>query len=273
MKISIIVNYSKENAKSCSDEIVRILSEKNCILGSYEYDYDGKYPKEVYDCDVIIAIGGDGTIIHTAKVAAKKSIKILGVNVGSLGFTASMECSEFLYLDKLLAGNYTTENRMMIEADIITKGEIINLTALNDIVLSGGVSQIIEYKISLGGDNIYKYRADGFIISTPTGSTAYALSAGGPVIEPSMKCIEYTPICPHSLFNRSVIFSEDTVVRAWISKKNSEDVFLSADGGKNIKLGLKDEIIFKKLNYQADFIKFDNKNFYDILNRKIITIQ
>lgn len=272
MRIMMIANYAKGDAKACVRELIKYLRVRDCRVTLFEYDYDGRYPEDAFvKCDLVLVIGGDGTIIHSAKAAAKHKKPILGVNVGLLGFTAGMESNDLFLLQQLLNGDFINERRMMIEAQIIShKGEK-KLLALNDVVVSGDISKIVNYNLSMEGNQIYSYRADGFIISTPTGSTAYALSAGGPVIEPSMDCIEYTPICPHSLFNRSVIFNADTILYAWISEKNLSKVYLSADGGIREQLHIGDKIVFHKSSYYADFIRFNNKNFYDTLYKKIIS--
>ena len=271
MMIMVIVNYAKGDATAFCTELINFLKDRGCEYSLHEYDYEGRYPKERLSlCDAVIAVGGDGTIIHSAKAVAKENKSILGVNTGSLGFTAGMETDELDLIQCLLDGKYVIQQRMMLEADIISDRTEKKLLALNDIVVSGEVSKIMDYSISMDNNRIYSYRADGFIVSTPTGSTAYALSAGGPVIDPSISCIEYTPICPHSLFNRSMIFGEQTELKAIISKQNTGSVYLSADGGAQEKINGKEEIIFRRAAYHAKFISFKNKNFYDILNKKII---
>ena len=173
----------------------------------------GIYQERVEDslraCDVFIAIGGDGTIIHTAKLAASLGKPILGVNAGTLGFTAGVERHQLSLLANLVKGEYREERRLMLSVELSSGGETRGFYAINDAVLSGEPAKIIDYNMVLGRRS-YRYRADGFIVATPTGSTAYSLSAGGPVIEPNMNCLVYTPICPHSLFNRSVIFGADS---------------------------------------------------------------
>ena len=179
--------------------------------------------------DGIVAIGGDGTIIHTAKLAASLGKPILGINAGTLGFTAGLERHELGLLPRLVQGEYREERRRMLSVELESqKGASQSFYALNDAVLSGEPAKIIDYQMVLGSRS-YRYRADGFIVATPTGSTAYSLSAGGPVIEPSMDCLVYTPICPHSLFDRSILFSPQSQLVIQIPE-NTGRLYLSVDG-------------------------------------------
>jgi len=271
MKAMLIANFQRENARETAAEILNLLREKSFEIDLYEYSYEGDYPKEeLNETEIIIAVGGDGTIIHTAKMAAVLKKTVLGVNAGRLGFVASLEVSEIERIPDILKGRYETEERMLLQAEVVHVGEAKTVYALNDIVISGELSKIIDYALSVDGNMEYNYRADGVIISTPTGSTAYALSAGGPVIAPSMQCIEYTPICPHSLFNRSIIFEEHTVLTVTLASKHTGKMYITADGEQPIELMSGDRIKFSKAPVSAQFVYSSRKNFYDILNRKLI---
>ena len=189
MKIAVVPNLTKEAAQTCTDEVLSILGRCGCetVLKTDLFTAHGIYQERVEDslraCDVFIAIGGDGTIIHTAKLAASLGKPILGVNAGTLGFTAGVERHQLSLLANLVKGEYREERRLMLSVELSSGGETRGFYAINDAVLSGEPAKIIDYNMALGRRS-YRYRADGFIVATPTGSTAYSLSAGGPVIEP-----------------------------------------------------------------------------------------
>lgn len=273
MKIAIIPNYHKGNAKSCTEEIIKILKSHNCSYIVHEYTYDDGITKSLLksqEIEVVIVVGGDGTIIHTAKIAAELKILILGINAGNLGFTAGIEGNELKLLNKLITGEYETEKRILMDVEVLSSDKKITISALNDIVVSSNRTKIMDYCLSINKSGKYEYRADGFIVATPTGSTAYSLSAGGPVVEPVLDCFVYTPICPHSLFNRSLIFSSQTKLFVEI-RDNDNKIILTADGRDPIELKYGDKLIFSKSDLYASFLRIDQKHFYDILNKKIIS--
>lgn len=274
MKIAVVPNLTKEAAQSCTNEVLDILEHCGCetVLKTDLFTSQGIYQERVEDsllsCDVFIAIGGDGTIIHTAKLAASLGKPILGVNAGTLGFTAGVERHELHLLTNLVQGQYEEERRLMLSVELSSQGVSRNFYALNDAVLSGEPAKIIDYNMVLGRRS-YRYRADGFIVATPTGSTAYSLSAGGPVIEPNMSCLVYTPICPHSLFNRSVIFGAGAHLLVDIPE-NIGKLYLSVDGETPLEVSTGDRLRFFPADRVARFIHLGSQDFYDILNQKII---
>ncbi len=275
MKIAVVPNLIKKEAMACTEETISILKSHGCeiLLKSDLFDANGVYHESseasLHSCDMFIAIGGDGTIIHTAKLAASFDKPILGINAGTLGFTAGVERNELSLLLNLLNGEYREEKRLMLEVQLVSDGVVTFHKALNDAVVAGELSSIIDYRIALGKNKGYHYRADGFIVATPTGSTAYSLSAGGPVIQPDMDCLVYTPICPHSLFNRSVVFGGDTRLTVSIPE-NVHQLFLTVDGEAPLTLKVGDQLVFSRSERSARFLKLDRKDFYDILNQKII---
>jgi len=271
MKMAIVTNYKKSHAAFCTKELAHRLRKLQCEVHLTEYRYNiGADEKALMEkSDLIIAVGGDGTIIHTAKAAAEFHKPVLGVNAGKLGFTAGMESDELDLIDGLLQGDYEIQKRYMVTAEILGEGRSRIYYALNDAVVTGMYSKIIRYEMAVAGKEDYRYRADGFIISTPTGSTAYSLSAGGPVIEPTMKCMTYTPICPHSLFNRSVIFDKDTALHVKIDGE-SERVHLTVDGSTPIKISGREKLMFRTSSRYAQLIRLNKRNFYDVLYEKIL---
>lgn len=274
MKIAVMPNLTKEAAQACTDEVLRILSQCGCetILKTDLFTPHGLFQESVdaslTGCDLFIAIGGDGTIIHTAKLAASLDKPVLGVNAGTLGFTAGVERHELALLSNLVKGEYLEERRLMLGVELISGKTSRRFYALNDAVLSGEPAKIIDYQMVLGHRS-YRYRADGFIVATPTGSTAYSLSAGGPVIEPAMDCLVYTPICPHSLFNRSIIFGAESQLLVDIPS-NVSRLYLSVDGESPLEVFPQDSLRFFPGDRFARFIRLGGYDFYDILNKKII---
>ena len=275
MKIAVVPNLTKKLAQSCTEETVSILESHGCevLLRSDLFDRNGIYRESAEDslrsCDIFIAIGGDGTIIHTAKLAAKYGKPILGINAGTLGFTAGLEPNELSLLRNLLDGTYREEKRLILSVQLFSQGKSDSYQALNDAVVSGELTSIIDYWMALGENAGYRCRADGFIVATPTGSTAYSLSAGGPVIQPDMDCLVYTPVCPHALFNRSVVFGRDTRLTVTIPD-NMRKLFLTVDGEVPIPLYTGDKLVFSRSEQTARFLKLAQKDFYDVLNQKII---
>lgn len=275
LKIAVIPNLAKPEARACTDEVVDQLIQCGCepVVKEDLFDEHGIYQKRpderLSHCELFIAVGGDGTIIHAAKLAAFMDKPILGINAGNLGFTAGVEREELYLLPNLLKGEYQEENRCMIQVRLISDESERTFQVLNDAVVSGDPAKIIDYQMAVGNNPGYHYRADGFILSTPTGSTAYSLSAGGPVLEPTMSCLLYTPICPHSLFNRSVVFRENTILTVKVSENSNRSSF-SADGDSPIELQSKDTLIFSRSNRFVRFIRLNKRDFYDSFYQKII---
>ena len=213
MKAAIIVNLSKEKAISCAGQIVTLLREHGASVAmpieckgyfrSSSITYYYSLRQLLAHSDAAITVGGDGTIIHAAKYAARTDTPLIGVNVGRLGFAADVETEEIDSLARLVTGDYNVESRLLLDVEVIKDGVSRHYLAVNDAVVAHGqLSKIIDMSLSLDGEEISKYRADGLLFSTPTGSTAYSLSAGGPILSPQMRCILMTPVCPHSLFSR-----------------------------------------------------------------------
>ena len=218
--------------------------------------------------DVLIAVGGDGTIIQVAKGAAQYGKAVLGINVGRLGFVATLERHELDQLEKLVQGAYTVEKRMMLDVSI--GGEERHYSVLNDAVLSRGTySHILVLEVLLNNESICNYRADGLIVSTPTGSTAYFLSAGGPVVDPSLDCIGLVPICPHSLFTRPVVFGGEATLCARAHCGSEEEILLSLDGETILPIHSAVPVTIRRSPLTAGIIRLNHKNFYQVVNDKL----
>ncbi len=281
MRFFLTVNLDKSNAEACTELVLKkLLSLGGEISMSKENAaFVQKYPSvtlgEIHslmpDCDIVISIGGDGTLIHAAKFALPFDKPVLGINTGRLGFLTRMEQNEFGRLGRLFSGDYLVENRMMLELTYQKEdGAEERVCALNDIVLSrGSLSRIIDLSIDCGGKPVSRYRADGLIFSTPTGSTAYSLSAGGPVVEPSVECIVMSPVCPHSLFARTVVFAADREVTVRTSFERSNEAYVTIDGAEGFPIRPGDCVTVRKSGRYAKLISFD-QSFFEILSKKFI---
>lgn len=251
--LKIDVLFTIENKKYFENEKVSFLSlDKACEI-----------------CDFIIAIGGDGTMLHAAKYSVSWDKPMLGINLGRLGYMANIEASELSLLGALKSGGYKIEERMLLECTHYKKDSSESFYALNDVVISNGsISKITELDVWCDGKYTMSYRSDGLILSTPTGSTAYALSAGGPLIQQSINCIALTPICPHSLFARTVIFKEDSVVTVKESRLNLQPIYTTIDGESGKQLEKGDSLVIKKADKKVKFIMIKDTSFYDIVSQK-----
>jgi NAD+ kinase len=223
--------------------------------------------------DMIIVLGGDGTLLSAARLVAdaRANVPIFGVNLGSLGFMAELSLDE-LYgnLEKTIAGKRATEDRMMLEACVIREGKrIARYRVLNDAVINkGALARMMELKVSVNDGHLTTLRADGLIVATPTGSTAYSLSAGGPIIHPMIHCFVLTPICPHTLSNRPIALPDDVVVTVRLTSL-SEDVSLTLDGQIGFPLEPDDIVEIKRSRFRMKLIKHPAKSYYEILRTKL----
>lgn len=279
MKIALIVNTSKEKAISCAYNIATLLQKQGAELIALKehqiFDADlesaQNYSSLFEKCDLAVTVGGDGTIIHSAKYASKADKPMIGVNVGRLGFAAEVEPDNIEDLNRLLIGDYSVQKRMLLDVTVRDKdGREKTYLAVNEAnIARGQLSRMIDISVSLDNSPISSYHADGLLFSTPTGSTAYALSAGGPVIYPEMKCILLTPVCPHSLISRSVVFGSNAVLTARIKLNDSIPAVLSIDGERNISITPDDFITIKKSDKSLKLITLYDRNFYQLLNEKL----
>lgn len=225
-------------------------------------------PLPVVDVDGIIAIGGDGTIMHVAKQAAHFGIPVLGVNGGKLGFLAGMEMDETGRLQALVDGAYDTEERLLL--DVTVDGSEDTYLAMNEAVVSrGALSRLVDLTVTCGEKDIMRYRADGVMVATPTGSTAYSLSAGGPVVHPEVPCMLLTPICPHSLYARSYVLPADTTLYIDTTDTKGE-TFLTVDGETEIPLPQSGAVRVCRSAFTARLIRLQTQSFYDVVEKKLI---
>jgi NAD+ kinase len=221
--------------------------------------------------DLLLVLGGDGTLLAAARVAAPKGIPILPINMGSLGFLTSFMLEE-LYpaLEDILAGRLTISERVMLRAELQRGGKILDKqTVLNEVVINkGALARMIELELSIDQDFVCRYRADGLIVASPTGSTAYSLSAGGPIVHPSVESFIITPICPHTLSDRPVVVGDNSIIEVKLSA-GTESVFLTLDGQKGIPLQATDRVRISRAQQLLKLIQTPNKSYFEILRNKL----
>lgn len=273
--VGIYINSSKKDSEVISEEIVKWLQKyhvniriKKCrdfVEGTNTLKSIGELSKF---SDVIIVLGGDGTLLSVARSSAQYGTPILGINLGNLGFLSEVETDRiFPTLKRLMEGDYNLDQRTMLLSTV--KGSDARYIALNDVVVTKGpLARIIYLDAYINGMYVDTYPADGLIIATPTGSTAYSLSAGGPIVNPYLDVILLTPICPHTLHSRSLVLSSSDEVRI-VVKSDHHDVMLTVDGQQGYKLKTNDEVVIKKAPFVTKLIKFNHKNFFDILRTKL----
>ena len=279
MKALLFPNMDKKDAYSTTVNVIRELNSlKIDVLFAVENEVYFKNENASFmpiddagkSCDLIIAIGGDGTMLHAAKYGLCWDKPILGINLGRLGYMANIEPSELSLLKALTTGDYKIEERMLLECIHCKKdNQKSAVYALNDVVISNGsISKITELDVWCDGKYTMSYRADGLILSTPTGSTAYALSAGGPLIQQSINCISLTPICPHSLSARTIIFKKDSVITVKESQFNLHPIYVTIDGENGDRLEKGDSIKIKTSEKKVKFIFVKDTSFYEIVSQK-----
>lgn len=280
MKIAIIVNMTKPKALECAGSVARLLLDGGADVISLQrcrQAFDGtdvelvKSSDRLFEeCDVAVTVGGDGTIIHAAKYAAPARKPLIGINVGRLGFAADLEVDEIDKLGRIITGDYTLENRLLLDVEVKKPDGIRHYLAINDAVVAhGSLSKIVDLSLSLNGEEISHYRADGLLFSTPTGSTAYSLSAGGPILAPCMDSILVTPVCPHSLFSRSLVFDAGATLSVRVNIPDGCSSLLTVDGEENIGIAEEDEVIIRKSEQTLTLLSVKKHNFYRKLNEKL----
>jgi NAD+ kinase len=279
----MIINTDKDYELTYSCKIIEWLKNHLCEVYIDKdvrrcYDFQALEVTEDTDLDHIdfsIVLGGDGTIIHSARKLAQHEIPILGINLGNLGFLAEIEEHEWEeHLLEVLNDHYEVEPRMMLEAEIYENGLLVeDGFGLNDVVISRmALSRMVGFSIYVNNEFVNYYSADGIIVATPTGSTAYNLSAGGPILAPHNEMIVMTPICPHSLTARSIVLSSDDVVKITFEHNRrswENDLMVTIDGQEGKKISSDTEIIIKKAILKTRLIKLEGHDFYHILRRKL----
>ncbi len=225
-------------------------------------------------CDCAVVLGGDGSVIKTASACAERNIPVLGINLGRVGYLAEVEPEELFLLSRLCRGEYRTERRMMLSISVLRDGHEIHRMphALNEAVISNGaISHMVELDVSCDGQAVSQFHADGVIAATPTGSTAYSMSAGGPIIDPTLDCFCLTPVCAHSLTARPMLLSSDCTLDIKNICRREDNTYLTVDGAENHKLLCGDVVRIRKSNVSTQMIRFHENSFFSVLNRKMQT--
>lgn len=278
--IAIFPNAKKRNISNILNWMITYLTEQNVrILMSAPAAIQLGYPELAYDFDadipqdvlLAITLGGDGTLLSAARKLAASGVAICGVNMGQLGFLTDVELPELSRaLDKLITGDYQIEERMMLDAVVMRgKKKMYLSTALNDVVITrSGFSRMIRLKLYVNNELTENYAADGLIAATPTGSTGYSLSAGGPIIHPSLHVISITPICPHTLHARTLLVSDQEELLVKLQQV-SDDIVLTIDGQTVHHLLPDDQIYIKRSPFTAKFVKFSEQSYYTKLRTKL----
>ncbi len=226
--------------------------------------------RELPNADLVICFGGDGTILHMAKTATRRGIPILGVNIGTMGFMAELESTELDKLARLATGEYTLEKRMMLDVTVQRDRDIIfHDICLNDaVVTKGAVARIVHLSVQCDGVQAMQCGGDGIIVATPTGSTAYSLSAGGPIVEPDARNIIITPICAHDIGTRCIVTSDKRVITVNMVQNARRNAFLSVDGGKALRLNMGDVTTIRKSALETKLVRLKDRSFFDVVNTK-----
>jgi NAD+ kinase len=221
--------------------------------------------------DLVLVLGGDGTMIATARLMGETEVPVLGINYGGLGYLAEFRIEElYTALESILSGNYRLDKRVMLDVELLrSETQVTHNRVLNDVVINkSALARIIEIETYLNRQFVNSFRADGLIVSTPTGSTAYNLSAGGPVIFPSMNAVVITPICPFTLSNRPIVVPDDAVIELCL-KTEQEDVALTLDGQVGFPLRVEDRVIIRKSKTTFNLVQPTNRNYFDVLRDKL----
>ena len=227
--------------------------------------------QELRGSDLVVAFGGDGTSLHLARAASMRGVPVLGVNLGSLGFMSDLELGELDLLKNLAAGQYRRERRMMLDVSVWRDGRTVYTSgALNDAVITkGAMARVIRLQVTRGEDQLGIFSGDGVVVATPTGSTGYSLSAGGPIVEPTAQNFVISPICAHSVFSKSFVLSAAGTVTVAPAELNRKQVYLSVDGGKAFALRQGDRVRISRSRYETELLRLTDKSIYEILRTKM----
>jgi len=228
--------------------------------------------RELPNATMVVCFGGDGTILHMAKAATRHNIPILGVNIGTMGFMAELESSELEQLKRIATGDYSIDQRMMLDVTVYRDRDIIyHDMCLNDVAITkGAVARIVHLAVNCDGVQAMECGGDGIIVATPTGSTAYSLSAGGPIVEPEAHSILLTPICAHDVASRCIVASDKRIITVSLTRNARRNAFLSVDGGKALRMNLGDVARISKSEFVTKLVRLKDRSFYDVVGMKFM---
>jgi NAD+ kinase len=270
-KVLLIVNLAKDDARAVSQDIERFLSTRGITTAVYAFR--GDLPvEEVSTVDLAITLGGDGTLLYSASVLSSYHVPILAVNLGQVGFVTEVSRDEWedVY-EKYACCSLGISKRVMLEVRVRRAGKVINSgIALNDAVIgTGGISRLIQLRLFLAHSYAGRYRADGLIVATPTGSTAYSMGAGGPILHPEMEAFLLNPICPYTLSNRPLVVPATEHIEIEVEESRRADVILSLDGQLACDLEPGDRVQYCVSDSKCLIIRSDKRNFYEVLRAKL----
>jgi len=275
--IHIVCKREKKDALEIAGEILKQFGDRSTILVEEEaaarIGYDATFEMEHVGegADLIVVLGGDGTLLSVSRHGKGAEVPIMGVNLGSLGFLTETPIEEFATtLENVLNGDFSISKRIMLDVGVKREGDpIFDITILNDAVITkDALARIIDIETYVNEEYLTTYKADGLIVSTPTGSTGYSMAAGGPLIYPSLTNLIVTPICPHTLTNRPIILPESVVIKA-VLKSMDEKVILTLDGQVGFPLEYADEVTVKKSNHAVHLVKSSSRGYFEILRTKL----
>lgn len=277
-KIAVFPNVNKDQSLETLRRILNFFEDKDVQLmmpkdtslyyGMEELGVDDIEKKEA---DMALSLGGDGTLLGVCRRYGSMAVPVCGINIGTLGFMADIELNELeAKLQKILTGNYNVERRLLLAGFVKSYGQQRFLGhAINDVVITkGGVARMLQLGLSINETHLMDYKADGLIVSSATGSTAYSLSAGGPIMNPNVRALIVTPICAHTFNMRPLVINEDDIVHVHIAAVH-QDIIVTFDGQESFRLLPGDEIIVRKSEEQARIVKFEDKDYYQILRTKL----
>jgi NAD+ kinase len=270
-KIFVIANLDKDLTAPILKEIKIYFEKREIQLVWYSFENNVPVP-DLQDVDLAISIGGDGTLLYCAGIVASKNIPILAVNLGTFGFITEISSDEWKHTYESFAdGRLGISKRIMIRAEVCRNKEVVgSFLGLNDAVIGTlGISRLIELKLFLSGSYVGRYRADGVIVATPTGSTAYSMGAGGPILHPEMEAFVLNPICPFTLSNRPLVVPADGIIEIEVEEGRKAEVMLTVDGSNPFPLKSGDRVAYKKNPKKSLIIRSDKRGFYEVLRSKL----
>lgn len=266
---AIVVKPGHPEAASTADELSKWFAERNIQLaGTFAADHADA---DLSGCGLVVVLGGDGTMIAAARMIGEAEVPVLGINYGSLGYLTDFRIEELHdAIESVVNGEFETDHRVMLRAELIRSGEsIANGRVLNDVVINkAALARIIAIEVRLNGLFVNSFRSDGLIVATPTGSTAYNLSAGGPIVYPSMNAVVLTPICPFTLTNRPIVIPDTAQIELKLENGN-EGVILSLDGQTGYPLAVGDVVRIRKSRTTLNLVQPANRNYFDVLRKKL----
>lgn len=284
--LAVIPNIQKDIGLCVTQNTLRVLADapaKILLPLSIRNIYSAPLPENTVfvpddvllnDADCVVVLGGDGSVIKAASSCAERGIPLLGINLGRVGYLAEVEQNELYLLARLFCGEYRIERRMMLSVSVLRNGIVIHKmrNALNEAVISNGtVAHMVDLSLACDGNFISNYHADGVIAATPTGSTAYSMSAGGPIIDPTLDCLCVTPVCAHALSARPILLSAESTLTMENICRREDNTYLTVDGEETCKLFTGDTVSICRAEAETKMIRFHENSFYSILNRKMGT--